>query len=64
VEPTPVESVIINPGERYDFIITANQSVGNYWIRVDSMEVCDVSLAFNPWTYAKFFQQKACFSSA
>ena len=39
VEPETVESLIINPGERYDFIITANQSISNYWIRVDSMEV-------------------------
>ena len=39
VEPTPVESLIINPGERYDFILTANQTVGNYWVRCDSTEV-------------------------
>ncbi|XP_066921710.1 uncharacterized protein [Clytia hemisphaerica] len=38
VEPVPVESLIINPGERYDFILTANQTVGNYWVRCDSTE--------------------------
>jgi len=39
IEPWVVESFIINPGERYDFILDANQPYGNYWIRADSMEV-------------------------
>ena len=39
VEPWVVESFIINPGERYDFILDANQPYGNYWIRAESMEV-------------------------
>ena len=39
VENTIVESFIINPGERFDFLLTANQSVGNYWFRAVSREV-------------------------
>lgn len=39
IESTIVESFIVNPGERFDFLLTANQSVGNYWIRAVSMEV-------------------------
>ncbi|XP_065652013.1 uncharacterized protein LOC100198324 [Hydra vulgaris] len=39
IEPWIVESFIINPGERYDFILTADQPYGNYWIRADSLEV-------------------------
>ena len=39
VKPREFESFIINPGERYDFIITANQTIGNYWIRADTLEV-------------------------
>lgn len=39
IEPWVVESFIINPGERYDFILNADQSYGNYWIRAVSMEV-------------------------
>jgi len=39
VQPREFESLIINPGERYDFIITANQPATDYWIRVDGMEV-------------------------
>ncbi|XP_066925497.1 uncharacterized protein [Clytia hemisphaerica] len=33
VEPYEVESFIINPGERFDFIITADQDIENYWIQ-------------------------------
>ena len=39
IEDAVVESFNINPGERFDFLLTANQSVGNYWIRAVSMEV-------------------------
>ena len=39
VVPTPVESVIIHAAERYDLVITTNQSVGNYWIRAESIAV-------------------------
>lgn len=38
IEETPCESFIINPGERFDFLLTANQEVSNYWIRAVSME--------------------------
>lgn len=38
IVPEIAESFIINPGERYDFTLTANQPVGNYWIRSESME--------------------------
>ena len=34
-----VQSFIINPGERYDFMLTANQEVDNYWIRAKSIQV-------------------------
>lgn len=30
--PVRVESFIINSGERFDFVINANQSINNYWI--------------------------------
>lgn len=39
LKPMMVESFIINPGERFDFLINATQSVGNYWIRGESIEV-------------------------
>lgn len=33
-----VESFIISPGERFDFVITPNQDVANYWIRLETLE--------------------------
>ncbi|KAK6994735.1 laccase, partial [Biomphalaria glabrata] len=39
VDPLLVESFIINPGERYDFVVVANQSIDNYWIRGETLEV-------------------------
>ncbi|XP_021370300.1 laccase-3-like isoform X2 [Mizuhopecten yessoensis] len=37
-EAETAESFIISPGERYDFILHANQPIGNYWIRAESLE--------------------------
>ena len=37
--PMVFESFIINPGERFDFILSADQAIADYWIRVDGMEV-------------------------
>ncbi|XP_048742279.2 uncharacterized protein LOC125655810 [Ostrea edulis] len=45
VQPTIVDSFVINPGERYDFSIVANQSVGNYWIRGKTLEVTRTTVA-------------------
>ena len=40
LKPQLVESFVINPGERFDFLLETNQPVKNYWIRANSMEVC------------------------
>ena len=37
-EPMVVESLIINPGERYDFLLEAIRPIGNYWIRAKTLE--------------------------
>ncbi|KAK6186504.1 hypothetical protein SNE40_008533 [Patella caerulea] len=39
LKPKTVESLVINPGERYDFIITTDKPVGNYWVRAITLEV-------------------------
>lgn len=39
MKPRKVESLVINPGERFDFLLEANQAVNNYWLRANSMEV-------------------------
>ena len=47
LKPVEVESFIINPGERFDFILKADQNVKNYWIRANSMEVGTSIIYFN-----------------
>lgn len=37
--PETVESFIINPGERFDFIINTTEIVANYWIRAPTLEI-------------------------
>ncbi|KAK3083782.1 hypothetical protein FSP39_003158 [Pinctada imbricata] len=39
IQPVVVESLIIHPGERFDFVIYATQPVDNYWIRGETLEV-------------------------
>jgi L-ascorbate oxidase len=35
-----VNSLIISAGERYDFIITTNQAISSYWIRLHGLMDC------------------------
>ena len=37
IEPVTVDKIFSHSGERTDFILTANRSIGNYWIRLDSL---------------------------
>ena len=39
-EPLEVESFIINGGERYDFVLAADEVPGNYWIRYRGLGDC------------------------
>ncbi|CAE1312421.1 unnamed protein product [Acanthosepion pharaonis] len=39
LEPYIADVFVINPGERFDFIITTNETVGNYWIRGKTTEI-------------------------
>lgn len=38
IEPTVVDFIIIHTGERYDFILDADQPVSNYWMRAETLE--------------------------
>jgi len=49
IQPMVVESFIINPGERYDFLLEADQPFNNYWLRAVSMEVIKNILLFEPY---------------
>ncbi|PIK55769.1 hypothetical protein BSL78_07329 [Apostichopus japonicus] len=39
-ESVTVDSFIIYGGERFDFVLNANQEVGNYWMRVKGLADC------------------------
>ena len=40
IEPIEeIDYIIIHSGERYDFIVNANQPVANYWIQAETLEI-------------------------
>lgn len=39
-EPVEVDAFMMAAGERYDFILTANKSVDNYWLMVQEVSDC------------------------
>ncbi|XP_012268620.2 laccase-4-like [Athalia rosae] len=39
-EPVEVDSLVINSGERYDFVLSADQEIDNYWIRYRGLGDC------------------------
>lgn len=43
--PLWIDYLFINPGETYDVIVIANNTPGNFWIRVESDEVLDAQKA-------------------
>uniref|UniRef100_A0A336LRE1 CSON012189 protein n=1 Tax=Culicoides sonorensis TaxID=179676 RepID=A0A336LRE1_CULSO len=40
IKPLTVDTLITTSGERYDFILEANQTKGNYWLRVRAIGQC------------------------
>lgn len=40
-ETVRVDSIVSYAGERFDFILTADQAIGNYWIRIRGLMDCD-----------------------
>lgn len=44
--PTIVDSLMTFSGERYDFILNANQTPGTYWIRVRGQVLCNTGQIF------------------
>lgn len=45
ISPVWIDYLFINPGETYDVIVIANNTPGNFWIRVESDEVLDAQKA-------------------
>ncbi|XP_014482507.1 PREDICTED: laccase-5-like [Dinoponera quadriceps] len=44
--PRTVDGIICTSGERYDFVLNANQSLGQYWIMVRGLGECEKTLAY------------------
>uniref|UniRef100_A0A182QGY0 Plastocyanin-like domain-containing protein n=1 Tax=Anopheles farauti TaxID=69004 RepID=A0A182QGY0_9DIPT len=42
VQPKMIDTLISTSGERYDFVLTANQKPGTYWVRVRAIGFCNV----------------------
>lgn len=40
-DPVEVSSLVTYAGERFDFVVNANQPIDNYWIRVRGLMDCD-----------------------
>lgn len=40
VKPITVDSVLVGVGQRYNVIVTANQTAGNYWMRAEVERAC------------------------
>ena len=40
IVPFDVESLVLYAGERFDFVLSANNSVGNYWVKVKGIGEC------------------------
>ncbi|XP_043252870.1 laccase-1-like [Colletes gigas] len=41
IEPIEAESLVSYAGERFDFVVNTNRSVGNYWMRFRGLMDCD-----------------------
>jgi hypothetical protein len=46
IVPYTTDSVLLGGGQRYDIIVTANQTPGNFWIR-STIQSCNVQLNLN-----------------
>ncbi|KAL9706052.1 hypothetical protein quinque_009570 [Culex quinquefasciatus] len=42
VQPLVVDTLVSTSGERYDFVLSADQKPGNYWVRVRAIGFCDI----------------------
>ena len=38
IKPVETDYIIIHSGERYDFVVAANETVENFWMRAETLE--------------------------
>ena len=51
IEPVEVDYIIIHTGERYNFLLNATQTPGNYIIRAQTLEVKDTNIDPNEFQF-------------
>ena len=39
MEPVEVDYIALHIGERYDFLVEANEAKGNYWMTAETFEI-------------------------
>jgi Multicopper oxidase len=44
VEPLNIDSLYSVTGERFDFVIDANRDPGDYWIRIKTLQPCQITV--------------------
>ena len=42
LEPYETDAFVIHGGERFDFVLDANQDIGNYWMRVEVRRIANI----------------------
>ncbi|KAK3115509.1 hypothetical protein LTR53_005045 [Teratosphaeriaceae sp. CCFEE 6253] len=47
IVPWKTNSVAINPGQRYDVLVTFSETSGNYWLRADIQNQCATTTAWD-----------------
>jgi FtsP/CotA-like multicopper oxidase with cupredoxin domain len=53
IQPVVTDYIIIHSGERYDFVVTANQSGENFWMRAETLEA-NLTTEDQPAPYPSF----------
>ena len=51
VEPVEVDYIAIHSGERYDFLLEANQGSGDYWMKAETFEIDVGSSSSAPYSF-------------
>ncbi|XP_064615679.1 uncharacterized protein LOC135479706 [Liolophura sinensis] len=49
-EPYTVDSIVVYAGERFDFILTANETEANYWLRLQGLADCGPQFSMSKQT--------------
>jgi FtsP/CotA-like multicopper oxidase with cupredoxin domain len=51
VEPVEVDYIALHVGERYDFLVEANQGGGDYWMKAETFEINNIDITTPPFDF-------------